>query len=105
VNGYTAYMWIVPAKVHGRWNVTGLAAPVQIAFDQTYQKIIGKATSAGYTPNVADPLLEGNAIQFTLVDAGGRLVRLRGTVNGDAMEGTAQPAGGAEQRWSARRSG
>jgi hypothetical protein len=105
VNGYTAYMWIVPAKVQGRWQMSGPGAPFQLALDQSYQKIVGKVTGAGYTPNVADPVLEGSAIQFTLVDAGGRFVRFRGTVNGDAMEGTAQPAGGSEQRWSARRTG
>jgi hypothetical protein len=105
VNGYTAYMWIVPAKVHGRWQGTGPSGAFELTLDQTYQKITGKVSGAGLTPNVGDPLLEGNAIQFTLVDAAGRFVRFRGTVSGSTMEGTAQPAGGTEQRWSARRAG
>jgi hypothetical protein len=105
VNGYTAYMWIVPAKVHGRWQATGPSGPFELTLDQTYQKITGKVSGTGLTPNVADPLLEGNAIQFTLVDGAGRFVRFRGTVSGNTMEGTAQGPGGAETKWSAKRSG
>jgi hypothetical protein len=103
VNGYTAYMWIVPAKVHGRWQAKGPFGPFELTLDQTYQKLTGKVTGQGLTPNFADPVLEGNTIQFTLVDSAGRFVRFRGSVNGNAIEGSAQPAGGTESRWSAQR--
>ena len=103
VNGYTAYLWIVPAKVQGRWQATGPSGAFELTLDQTYQKISGKVAGSGLTPNVTDPLLEGNRIQFTLVDGGGRFLRFRGSVNGDAMEGTVQAPGGTEARWSARR--
>ncbi|MPZ42003.1 MAG: methyltransferase domain-containing protein [Betaproteobacteria bacterium] len=105
VNGYTAYMWIVPAKVQGRWQGTGPSGAFELTLDQTYQKVTGKVTGSGLAPNVADPILEGNKIQFTLVDSAGRFLRFRGTVNGNAMEGTAQVPGGTEAHWSARRAG
>ena len=105
VNGYSAYLWIVPAKVQGRWQATGPSGPFELVLDQTYQKITGKVTGSGLTPSVADPLLEGDKIQFTLVDSAGRFLRYRGTVNGNAMEGTVQAPAGTETRWSARRPG
>jgi hypothetical protein len=103
VDGYTAYLWIVPAKVAGRWQATGPAGPFELTLDQTYQKITGKVAGSGLTPNVADPVLEGNKIRFTLVDSGGRFLRFSGIVSGSAMEGTVQGPGGTEPRWSARR--
>jgi hypothetical protein len=105
VNGYTAYLWIIPAKVRGRWQASGPSGPFELILDQAYQKITGKVTGSGFTSNVADPILEGERIQFTLVDSAGRFVRFRGTVNGNAMEGTAQMPGAGEARWSARRAG
>jgi SAM-dependent methyltransferase len=103
VDGYTAYLWIVPAKVAGRWQATGPSGPFELTLDQSYQKITGKVAGSGLTPNVADPLLEGNKIKFTLVDSGGRFLRFSGTVNGSAMEGTVQAPGAKEVRWKARR--
>jgi hypothetical protein len=103
VEGYTAYLWIVPAKVQGRWQVSGPSGPFELTLDQTYQKITGKVSGTGLSPNVTDPSLQGSAIGFTLIDANGRFLRFRGSVNGDTMEGTAQTPGTAEVRWTARR--
>ena len=105
VNGYAAYLWIVPAKVQGRWQATGPSGTFELTLGQTYQKITGKVSGSGLTPGVADPILQGDRIEFTLVDTGGRFVKFRGTVKGDVMEGTAQVPGGSEVRWSAKRSG
>ena len=105
INGYTAYLWIVPAKVQGRWQATGPSGPFELTLDQSYQKITGKVSGSGLTPNLADPILQGERIEFTLVDNGGRFVKFRGTVKGNVMEGTAQAPGGTEVRWSAKRSG
>jgi len=105
VDGYTAYMWIVPAKVHGRWQASGPAGPFELLLDQNYQKFTGKVSGKGLTPNLTDPLLEGASLQFTLIDNGGRFVRFRGTVNGDSIKGTAQTPDGRSVEWSARRSG
>lgn len=105
VEGYTAYMWVVPAKVQGRWQVTGSNGNFELVLDQTYQKITGKVSGSGLTPNVNDPVLSGASIGFTLVDGNGRFVRYQGNVNGNSIEGTARVQGGGESRWTARRSG
>jgi SAM-dependent methyltransferase len=103
VEGYTAYLWVVPAKVQGRWQVSAPSGPFELALDQSYQKISGKASGAGLRPDVTDPSRNGSAIAFTLADSNGRVLRFRGSVNGDAMEGSAQAPGSAEVRWTARR--
>jgi len=103
VDGYNAYLWIVPAKVQGRWQVTGGTGNFDLTLDQTFQKITGKVAGSGMALNVNDPYLSGTAIAFTLVDAKGRFVRYQGVVNGNTIEGTAQAQGSPEARWSARR--
>ena len=102
VDGFRAYLWIVPAKVQGRWQVNGSAGVFELALEQAYQKITAKAFGTGISGNVSDPRLDGAHIEFTLGDSAGKPVRFSGTVNGDTIEGTAQGPGG-ERRWSARR--
>src|SRR5690606_5603022 len=93
VEGATAYLWIVPAKVEGQWKATGPSGAFELTLEQNFQKIGGKVAGQGLKPNLTDPVLEGDRIRFTLVDSAGRFVRFRGIVRGDAMEGTAQVAG------------
>lgn len=102
-DGYTAYMWIVPAKVQGRWQVSGPSGPFELALEQSFQKFTGRAQGAGLNPNVADPLLEGDAISFSLIDTGGRILNFRGKLDGNAIEGTANSSGGPNVKWTARR--
>ena len=104
VDGYRAYLWIVPAKVQGRWQVNGTAGVFELALEQTFQKITAKAFGTGLTGNVSDARIDGAQISFTIGDSAGKPMRFSGTVNGDTIEGTAQGAGG-ERRWSARRKG
>jgi SAM-dependent methyltransferase len=104
-DGYTAYMWIVPAKVQGRWQVSGPSGPFELILEQSFQKFTGRAQGTGLNPNVADPLLEGDAISFSLIDTGGRILNFRGKVNGNGMEGTANSSGGPAVKWAARRAG
>src|SRR5262245_35122112 len=105
VDGYRAYLWIVPAKVQGLWQVNGSAGSFELALEQAFQKITAKASGSGSTGNVSDARLNGANITFTVADAAGRPMRFSGTVNGDTIEGTAQGAASGERRWSARRKG
>jgi SAM-dependent methyltransferase len=105
VDGATAYMWVVPARVEGSWKVTGPSGPFELTLAQAYQEIDGKVAGSGLKSTLADPRLEGDQIRFTLVDGAGRSVRYRGTVRGSAMEGTAQAPGATEATWRAARGG
>ena len=84
-----ALMWIVPAKVEGRWNV----GDQELTLTQQYQRISG---TLGGTP-IADGRLNGREITFT---AGG--VTYTGTVDGDSMSGSS--TGGQTSGWTATRS-
>jgi len=103
VDGYRAYLWIVPAKVQGRWQVSGPAGSFELALEQTFQNITARANGSGLTGNASDARLNGANIAFTVSDSAGKPLRFSGTVNGDTIEGTAQMPGSGERRWSARR--
>jgi SAM-dependent methyltransferase len=88
VEGRTAYLWIVPAKVDGAWRMEG----GDITFKQTFQKIEG--TVGGKAITSAN--LRGDTIAFS---ADGR--EYSGKVTGDRMEGTVK--GSTAGKWSAAR--
>ena len=109
VEGRDAYLWIVPAKVAGRWK---LAVPAgngeetwQVALEQQFQKLTGKAQLGDRSFNLADARLRGTAIQFSLVDGNGVKREFSGTARGDRMEGTTQTQGAAPVKWTAARGG
>ena len=109
VEGRDAYLWIVPAKVAGRWK---LAVPAgngeqawQVTLEQQFQKISGKAELADKSFNLADTRLRGTAIQFSFVDGNGVKREFSGTARGDRMEGTTPTQGAAPVKWTAARGG
>lgn len=82
----TALLWIVPAKVEGKWEVDGQT----LQLTQRYQMLSGKFGSAA----ISDARMRGTTIEFT---ANG--VRYTGEVNGKTMSGTADGRG----KWTAKR--
>lgn len=82
----TALLWIVPAKVEGKWEVDGQT----LQLTQQYQMLSGKFGSA----DITDARMNGTAIAFT---ANG--VRYTGEVNGKTMSGTADGKG----KWTGKR--
>jgi SAM-dependent methyltransferase len=89
----TAYLWIVPAKVDGYWTSAGS----EIAFTQDFQRLFGTVKSAGASATILDGRLRGAEIEFRVPGAD-----YRGTVKGDAIEGTVT-TGGNSSPWSAAR--
>ena len=87
VEGRTAYLWIVPAKVDGNWRMEGGG---DLALKQTFQKIEGSVGGS----TISNATLRGDAISFS---AGGR--EYSGRVNGNRIDGTIKGAGA----WSASR--
>lgn len=90
VEGRTAYLWIVPAKVGGNWRLEGGG---DLALKQTYQKLEGSAGGKA----ISSATLRGDTIAFT---ADGR--EYSGIVAGDRIEGAVK-ASGKEAKWSAVR--
>jgi len=106
------YMWIVPAKVAGRWQSefkhgTGSTA-IEFEFAQTFQVVSGSAKIGTQTVKLPDNRLAGDQMAFTVFakqgDAASRH-EFRGTVKGDAIEGTVAIGSGNSQKqypWTAK---
>jgi hypothetical protein len=86
----TAYLWIVPAKVEGTWQL----GDGELTLKQTYQMISGSLTRGGKTVQLANGKLNGDHITF---NAGGSVYH--GTVTGNSMAGTISSGG----NWKADR--
>ncbi len=110
VNGVpraTVYLWIIPARVAGRWQLN-LAAPAAERFDlalkQRYQSLEGVVSGGGSKGvRLTQSHLQGETISFAF-PAGGDRHRFRGRVSGNTMEGTVELAGGkGSAKWTATR--
>lgn len=89
----TAYLWIVPAKVAGTWQMSD----GQLKLEQRFQMVSGSLRIGGDTTRVTGGRLRGNEIWF---NAGG--VVYTGRVHGDTIEGKAD-SGRRVWHWRARR--
>jgi hypothetical protein len=91
---YDVYLWIVPAKVEGRWNVQRGEKKFVVEFKQKYQEVTGTAQVNGKSVPVQNGRLRGTEISFD-VQVDGQYGVFRGEVDGNTIKGS----GG----WSARR--
>ncbi len=81
------YLWVVPAKVAGRWQVSVRDGPrFELALDQRYQRVTGKVSPGGPPLRVRSARLTGGAIHLALAGTGGERT-LAGRVDGDRIEG------------------
>lgn len=90
----TAYLWIVPAKIDGKWT---LARGGELKFSQEYQMLTGSIMDGNKMLNILNGRLRGNTINFTAGD-----YIYTGLVAGNKMEGTCI-SGGKTSKWSANR--
>ena len=79
----TAYLWIVPAKVDGRWKLP----EGELTLKQTFQKIEGSLGSG----QVSKGVVRGERVSFNV---GGSQYSAK--VNGDTMTGTVKSGGGSK---------
>ena len=88
----TAYLWIVPAKVEGSWQL----AQGALTLKQSFQMISGTLKTGNNSTPIANGKLNGEQITF---NAGG--VLYTGRVGGNVMEGSLSTGG----IWKATRAG
>jgi hypothetical protein len=99
----TISLWIVPAKVQGKWKVQiDGAEQYDVALKQKYQNVSGTAEAAGKGARLTYATLRGEDIRFTVMDGAVRR-NFKGTATGDAMQGTVELSPGKVARWTARR--
>ena len=108
-SGRMAYMWVVPAKLGGKWalDVPGNqpAAGYTLAIKQEYQRISGSAGPGQTTHGLRDAVLNGERVRFGFVDDSGRLREFAGTINGENMNGEMRTDGANPVRFTAKRTG
>jgi len=107
VNGVpkaTIYLWHVPAKVAGRWEIKVAAGGTyELALKQRFQNLEGSVFAGGKPLRPQQLALRGTELSFALPDGKG-LARFSGRVSDNAMEGTVEmPGAKAPARWSAVR--
>ena len=92
IDGRTAYMWIVPAKVEGLWQF----AQGELSFVQSFQTVTGSLRGGGNTVAITNGRLRGYQIFFTAGNT-----EYTGRINGAGIEGTMR--GQSSGAWSATR--
>lgn len=89
-NGYkgtrTVYLFIVPAKVEGKWSLEDGARKIELDLKQSFQRLNGNATIGGKTAAIKDGKLDGANIVFTL-EIDGKAVKFEGKVDGNTITG------------------
>ena len=111
------FLWIVPAKVAGRWRMRVMLPGGERDFEfelrQRFQEIDGLARVEGrIAAPLWEPKLDGERISFIMVDTADAdneaSLYFLGRVGGNAMEGEARRGGGKAQttvKWRAVRVG
>lgn len=88
VEGSEAFLWIVPARVAGRWSLgddKSWAAEIDVT--QHFQRIGGTITIKGKTQPMLGAYVSGAILGFTFVDNDGAIRSVRAQVNGDRIAG------------------
>lgn len=78
------YLWIVPARIEGRWTLSEGGRAVPVALDQQYQGFIGTAQVNGAEIRIEQGILTGDRVRF-VADLGGGRRAYEGRVQGDAV--------------------
>lgn len=110
------FLWIVPAKVAGRWQMQLPLPPIERQFElnltQRFQEVDAHARLNGVPTQVWEPRLRGDRISFAVVDTTDReneaTLYFEGRVSGDVMEGEVVRGAGStatRSRWRAVRTG
>lgn len=103
----TLYLWIVPAKVGGRWHAVTAAGRGNyiLSLSQKFQRIEGHAVQGSERIPLQGAQLDGNRIRFVLHETqdGRELSReFAGTIDGDTISGVINSQGGSAP-WRATR--
>jgi hypothetical protein len=100
VRGIEIYLWIVPARVAGRWHLSDGAREFAVVIEQQFQEISGSAMAGDRSIPLREATLRGDRIEFALELGEAGTLRFRGRVAGDVIEH--EPADG-EMPWRASR--
>ena len=85
----TAYLWIVPAKVAGEWNITRLegAAPGKLTLSQSFQQVGGTLTVAGVSQPLLGAKMSADQISFSFMGADKVMQSITATITAGNLSG------------------
>jgi SAM-dependent methyltransferase len=100
-----AFLWIVPARVDGRWALRdeGGFFAGELALTQQFQRVGGTLTLRGRTQSVLGAYVEGDVLGFTFVDLDGGVRSVRARIDGGRLAGSLRFAGNLTPVTGARR--
>ena len=90
-----AFLWIVPARVDGRWVLRdeGGFFSGEIELTQRFQRVGGTLTQRGKTQPVLGAYVDGDTLGFTFVDQDGGVRNVRARIDGATLSGSLRFAG------------
>ena len=90
-----AFLWIVPARVEGRWTVRdeGGFFVGDLELTQQFQRVGGTLTLRGKTQPVLGAYVDGEYLGFTFVDLDGGVRSVRARIDGGSLSGSLRFAG------------
>ncbi|MFN3726030.1 MAG: class I SAM-dependent methyltransferase [Allosphingosinicella sp.] len=86
VQNTNIFLWIIPARVEGRWQLRTADGEATLTLRQQFQQVSGTAAANGRSVPLGSVQLRGPQIAFT-VDLGGAPRRFVGRVDGASMAG------------------
>ena len=87
--GSAIYLWVVPARIGGSWQLSAGDLAVEVEIRQSYQLFFGTAVVNGRPHPIRDGRIDGAKLSFAVALADGRLRRFTGEVtSAGAMGGT-----------------
>lgn len=94
VGGTRAYLWVVPARIAGVWRFSDAAGAVsfRINLEQHFQDVKGVVLGSARHGSLRDARLVGAHIEFSVL-RGDAPLRIKGTVDGDRIDGVIERAG------------
>ncbi len=96
VNGYQVYLFIVPAKLEGAWEMNDGDKKISLDLKSEFTDLSGSATVNGKKSDLKGGKITGTAIEFT-IDVDGKPVKYEGTVDGNAITGS------GATKWTAKK--
>ncbi|MFO1305023.1 MAG: class I SAM-dependent methyltransferase [Burkholderiales bacterium] len=84
-----AYLWIVPATISGRWEITQNGGGFKGTLDliQAFQRVGGTMVMGKQSAPLLGPRLNGNNFSFSFIHTDGAMRSVRGKFDGESFEG------------------
>lgn len=101
-DGRQVFLWIVPAKVAGVWNLQEPGQFRELSLQQQFQKVQGTIRGGAEPLALFDAKVRGDQLNFTALDRGVRR-NFSGRVQGNRISGMVRAAGQPDAGWSASR--